>query len=139
MRFLLINKKVFVGPWSILWGHWYPLFRTSDDSAHGFQSQGGSIITCILLSLVCNVPQSHLWLPGPGIEPRSLIPKASTIPLRQPDPRFVLIKCGKMVLHAYIVALCSFCIFLKNKGKCLVCKSSIVAEDTFYICPHIYY
>ena len=30
---------------SSLWGHWYPLFRTLDDSAHRFQSQGGSIIT----------------------------------------------------------------------------------------------
>ena len=42
--------KVFVGPRSILWGHWYPLFRTSDDSAHGFQSQGG-FIACVLLLL----------------------------------------------------------------------------------------
>ena len=56
--------KVFIRPRSILCGHRYPLFCTSDDSAvHEFQSQGGFIITCPLLSLVCNVPQSHLWLP----------------------------------------------------------------------------
>ena len=32
--------KVFVEPRYILWGHWYSLFRTSDDSAHEFQSRG---------------------------------------------------------------------------------------------------
>ena len=31
---------------SILCDHWYPLFQTWDDSAHGFLSQGGLIITC---------------------------------------------------------------------------------------------
>ena len=51
-----------------MWGHWYPLFRTSDNSAQEFQSQGGSIVTYALLSLACNDPQSHLWWPGPGIE-----------------------------------------------------------------------
>ena len=61
--------KVFVGPTSILWHHWYPLFWTSDDSAHEFQRQGEFIITCTLLLLVCNVPQSHLWLLGLGIKP----------------------------------------------------------------------
>ena len=80
------KKKVFVGPRSILWGHWCPLFQTSDDSAHEFQSQGGSVIACALLSLVCNDPQSHLWLPGLGIEPRSPTLEESTIPLHQPDP-----------------------------------------------------
>ena len=34
-----------------------------------FQSQGGLIVTCSLLSLACNDPQSHLCLPGSGIEP----------------------------------------------------------------------
>ena len=53
---------------------------------HGFQSQGGSIITCALLSLARNVPQNHPRLPGLGIGPGSLTPEASTIPLRQPDP-----------------------------------------------------
>ena len=43
-----------------MWSHWYPLFQTLDDSAQKFQSQGGLIIACALLSLVCNVPQSHL-------------------------------------------------------------------------------
>ena len=27
-----------------MWGHWYPLFRISDDSAHEFQSQGMSVV-----------------------------------------------------------------------------------------------
>ena len=53
-------------PLVILWYHWYPLFRTSNDSAHKFQSKVGFIVACALLSLVCNVPQSHLWLQGPG-------------------------------------------------------------------------
>ena len=56
---LPFKKKVFVRVRSMLRGHWYPLFQASDDSAHGFQSQGGFIITCALLSLVCNDPQSH--------------------------------------------------------------------------------
>ena len=68
-----------------MWGHWYPLFQTSDYSAHEFQSQGGSVIACALLSLVCNNPQSHLWLPGLGIEPGLLAPEASMIPLHQPN------------------------------------------------------
>ena len=52
-----------------MWGHWYPLFQTSDDfAAHEFQSQDGSIIACALLLFACNDPQIHLWLPGPGIE-----------------------------------------------------------------------
>ena len=78
--------KVFVGPKPILWGHWYPLLQTLDDSAHEFQIQGGSIIACALLSLACNVPQSHLWLLRLGIEPGSLAPEATMIPLRQPNP-----------------------------------------------------
>ena len=43
-------------PQSMLWGHWYPLFLTSDDSSHGFQSLGGSIIGCtkILKIASCN-------------------------------------------------------------------------------------
>ena len=68
-----------------MWGHWYPLFQTSDESAHEFQIQGGSVVACALLSLACNDSKSHLWLPGPGIEPGSLAPEASTIPLCQPD------------------------------------------------------
>ena len=36
---------------SILWSHWNSLFLTSVDSAHGFQSQGGPIMACALLSL----------------------------------------------------------------------------------------
>ena len=86
MVFKIFFLKVFVGLSCILWGDWYPLFCTSDDSAHGFQSQGGFIITCALLLLVHKDPQSHLWLPGLGIEPRFLAPEASMIPLHQPDP-----------------------------------------------------
>ena len=48
------------------------LFQTSDDSARGFHSQDGFIVTCALLSLVCNNATSNLWLLGPGIEPASL-------------------------------------------------------------------
>ena len=59
---------------TILWSHWCSLFWNSVHSAHGFQSQGGSIITCTLLSLVCNDPQSQLWIPrpwpGPNFTPR---------------------------------------------------------------------
>ena len=74
--FFVVFFKVFVGPRSILRGQWYPLFQTSDYSAHEFQSQGGPVITCALLSLACNGPQSHLWLPALGIEPGSLTPEA---------------------------------------------------------------
>ena len=61
-------------------------FGTLDDSAHEFQSQGESIVTCTLLLLALNDPKSHLWLTGPGIKPGSLTPKANTIPLHQLDP-----------------------------------------------------
>ena len=54
-------KKVSVGPRSILWGHWYPLFPLSDDSAHGFQSQGDFFVTYPLLLLACNDPQSSIY------------------------------------------------------------------------------
>ena len=37
---------------TILWSHWYSLFWTSVDSAHGFQSQGGSIIACCCLCVM---------------------------------------------------------------------------------------
>ena len=37
---------------TILWNHWYSLFRTSVDSTNGFQSQGGSIFTCSCLRTV---------------------------------------------------------------------------------------
>ena len=38
----------FGGSRSISWEEWYPLFQTSDDSAHGFQTQGELIIVCAL-------------------------------------------------------------------------------------------
>ena len=41
---------IFVGPRYILWGHWLPLFWTSCDPLHGFQSQDGSL-TCSLTCL----------------------------------------------------------------------------------------
>ena len=57
-------------PWSIFMGR---LLQTSGDSAfHGFRSQRGFIVAWDLLSLVCNYPKSHLWLPGQGIAPRAL-------------------------------------------------------------------
>ena len=37
-----------------------PLFRTLDGSAHGFQSQGGFITACTLLSLACTSPEPSL-------------------------------------------------------------------------------
>ena len=58
--FLILKFLLDQGPY--LWGHWYPLFQTSNDSAHGFQSPHGFIIACVLLWLVYNDPQSHLWL-----------------------------------------------------------------------------
>ena len=58
--------KFFVGPRSISQGHWYPLFRISDDTAHRFENQGGLIFAYALLSLTHDNPQSHLWLLGPG-------------------------------------------------------------------------
>ena len=54
---IIILKKKFVGPRSILWGHRYPLFQTSHYSAHEFQSQAGPVVTCILLSLGSTIPR----------------------------------------------------------------------------------
>ena len=64
---LFLCLVFFILQWqiTILWSHWYSLFQTLVDSAHGFQSQGGSIITHALLSLACNDPQSQLWIPRP--------------------------------------------------------------------------
>ena len=50
-----------------------------DDSALGFQSQGGFIITRSLLWLVHNNPQSHPQLLGPGLVPGPLTRETSTI------------------------------------------------------------
>ena len=44
-------KKVFVGPRSILWGHWYPLFGTSDDCP--LASKPGSIHHCLCSFVAC--------------------------------------------------------------------------------------
>ena len=53
-NFLFLS--VFVGLRLILWGHWYPLFRTSDDSAaHGFQNQGGIIIALVSHAMIPRV------------------------------------------------------------------------------------
>ena len=61
---LLFFKISFWGHMSpILWSHWCSLFQTWVDSACGFQSQGGSIIACALLSFAHNNrPQSQLWI-----------------------------------------------------------------------------
>ena len=45
-----IFLNYFVRLRSILWSHWLPLFWTSCDPPHGFQSQGGSL-TCTLTRL----------------------------------------------------------------------------------------
>ena len=50
---------------TILWSQWWSLFRTLVDSAPGFQSQSGSIITRALLLLVHNDPQSQFWISRP--------------------------------------------------------------------------
>ena len=47
---------------TILWRHWCSLFRTSVESGPWVSNQGGSIITCALLSLAHNDPQSQLWI-----------------------------------------------------------------------------
>ena len=52
----------FVGPRSILWSHWLPLFWTLRDPFHGLQSQGGSL-TCTLTCLHAVNLWSHLVLP----------------------------------------------------------------------------
>ena len=54
LKFFAVTSHPFCG------AHWYSLFWTSVDSAHGFQNQGGSIIAHTLLSLVHNNPQSQL-------------------------------------------------------------------------------
>ena len=45
----------FVGPGSILWCHWLPLFWTLCDPPHGFQSQGGSLICTLTCLHVMNL------------------------------------------------------------------------------------
>ena len=50
----LFLKYFCCGKSPFLWSHWYSLFRTSVDSAHGFQSQGGSIIahSCLRIMIL---------------------------------------------------------------------------------------
>ena len=48
---------------------WYSQFQTSIDSAHGFQSQGGSIIVWALVLPGCNDPQRQFRIPRPGPSP----------------------------------------------------------------------
>ena len=51
---------------TILCSHWCSLFWTSVDSTHGFQSQGGSMITLTLLLFAHNdPPQGQLWISKP--------------------------------------------------------------------------
>ena len=42
------------------------------------------MVTCALLLLAHNDPQSHLWLPGLGIARRSIASEATKIPLHWP-------------------------------------------------------
>ena len=86
-----------------MWAIDIPLFWTSDASVHKFQSQGGFTITCALLSLAYNNPQSHLWLPEPGMEPGSLTCKASKIPLCQPDLRGFNTLSGGFITQPVII------------------------------------
>ena len=67
-----------------------------DSAAREFQTQAGLIVAYALLSLVHNNPQSHLWLPRPGIEPWPLTCEASIIPLRHLANHFEL---GKIIVE----------------------------------------
>ena len=65
-----------------------------DDTAHGFQSQGGSPLPALFCCLRAMIPRVNLWLLGLGIKPGSLTCEVSTISLRQPslfEPIFSLI------------------------------------------------
>ena len=68
LHWFLFFFYIFVLRWqvTILWSHWCSLFWPLVDSTHGFQSQGGSIITYTLLLLVHNDPPwSQLWISKP--------------------------------------------------------------------------
>ena len=93
-------KKVLVGPRSILWGYWYPLFRTSDDSTYEFQSQGGLIVTCSFVTCMQCSPESSLDA-RTGYRTQSLSPKASMMPLSQPHPANIFYTC----LHSLYTSL----------------------------------
>ena len=49
----------FFGLRSILWGYWLPLFWTSCDPLHGFQSQADSLPSTLLLA--CQEPKGQIW------------------------------------------------------------------------------
>ena len=49
--------KVYIGPRSILWCPWYPLFWTSDNSAHGFQARVDSWLPALFCSLHATMPR----------------------------------------------------------------------------------
>ena len=64
---------IVVGPRSILWGHYYPLLWTSDDSAHGFQIQGGLIVPALFCCLHAIIPRvisgCQDWASNPYFSP----------------------------------------------------------------------
>ena len=70
-RLDVLKGTVFL-PRSILWGHRYPQFLTLNDSAHEFQSQGGSIVACALF-FTC-FPESSL-VAGTGCRARIASPE----------------------------------------------------------------
>ena len=81
--------KLLIFCWICCWTEVHfvgPSFWTLVDSTNEFQSQGGSVISYALFSLVPNDLQSNLWLLGPGTEPESLTYEGSSIQLRQPGP-----------------------------------------------------
>ena len=66
------NKKVspFVGSQCILWGYWYPLYRTTEDSVYQFSKSGWidrhlrSFITCLSASLDKSFPPEVPFTPS---------------------------------------------------------------------------
>ena len=54
----------------ILWCDWYFCFELQMPFM-AFKIKMNSSSSALFLSLVLSDPQSHLWLPGPGIEPAS--------------------------------------------------------------------
>ena len=67
-----------------------PLFRTSDDSAHGFKARLDSLSLALFSCLCTMIPRVIPgWLLGLGIAPGSLTCEASMMPLCQPGPAYI--------------------------------------------------
>ena len=98
----------------------------SDSASHEFQSHGGLIVTSAILSCANNNPQSHLWLPGLGMEPKSL---TSTITLRQPGPVRIMLDG----FNGHEILTCSFRINEMTQvrfPRLIICLAWLVKIDT---------